>query len=747
MSKEIASIKKILERERQARKHAEEVIEKKSLELYQANKELQKANEILEERILMRTGELREKNYELKQSKAQIDLAIESAGLGIWEWDLLQENLHFSEQIVASGGYTKEEFAKRYSSFFDLIHSKDRAYIYTKMVDHLKGKSEQFSEELRVLKKNNGYVWLYVAGKVTNRTEDGQASKLIGVYQDITEQKQFQQSLELLIKMAKTFINMPIENLDKEINDGLEIIGKYVSSDRAYIFDYDFEKSTTSNTYEWCEEGISPEIENLQGVPLEMIPQWVETHKKGEAMYIKNVQDLAKDDPLRDILEPQGIKSLLTLPIISGEEVIGFVGFDSVEEYHEYSDKERSILSFFVELLVNVRSRIQSVQQLSEAKEKAEAASKAKADFLSVMSHELRTPLNGVIGTTNLLLDTETTEEQQKLLKTLEFSGKTLMNIINDILDFSKIESGKATFNSEVFTPKRLMDSIHSSFLYKAEEKGIDFQLTCDSRMPEHLFGDSAKLLQVLNNFIGNAIKFTEEGKVSVSCKAEFKGKEEVTLHFQVSDTGIGIEESQLDHIFDSFTQAGAYINRKYGGTGLGLPIAKKLIELQKGSVEVESEYGKGSVFRFSIPFLVPKKKRKGVEVERAVNKSLYNLDGADILVVEDNPMNMMIAETFLTKWNATVHKAENGQEALDYLKSNQVDLVLMDIQMPVLDGYSTANILRKEKGADLPIIALTASTPAEVMEKVKESGMNDAITKPFDPKVLFSKLLKFLYQ
>ena len=354
-------------------------------------------------------------------------------------------------------------------------------------------------------------------------------------------------------------------------------------------------------------------------------------------MYIKDVLAIPKDSPLREILEPQGIKSLLTLPVVQYNTLIGFVGFDSVNNHHQYSDKERSILTFFVELLVNVKSRIDSLKQLSEAKIKAEFASKAKADFLSTMSHELRTPLNGVIGTTNLLLDTNPTEEQERLLKALQFSGKALMNIINDILNFSKIESGKVSLQHEVFNLKDLMNSIHSTFQLKAEEKGIELTLKCEDGFPEVVFGDSGKLLQIMNNLIGNAIKFTDEGKVSVLGEFKELKKGEVLLYFEVKDTGIGIAKENFNRIFESFSQEGAYITRRFGGTGLGLAITKKLIELLKGTINVDSQIGVGTVFYFSIPYLIPKVNKKAPKkVKEAVQESPFHLNNAKVLVVED---------------------------------------------------------------------------------------------------------------
>ncbi len=383
--------------------------------------------------------------------------------------------------------------------------------------------------------------------------------------------------------------------------------------------------------------------------------------------------------------------------------------------------------------------------ELINAKEEAIKASRTKAQFLSSMSHEIRTPMNAVIGMTHLLLEDNPRPDQVENLNTLKFSSENLVTIINDILDFSKIESGKIEFEEIDFNLKYIITSIHHALSGSAQDKEIKLQMKYDSALPEFVKGDPVRLSQILNNLIGNAIKFTNKGHVVIQVGFKSSNDEEVEIHFSVLDTGIGIPENKLTSIFDNFTQASSDTTRNYGGTGLGLAISKQLVELKGGNIHVESIEGKGSHFYFNLTFKRSDQKGEQRDFKQAENSNFitHSLKGVKVLLAEDNKINQIVAGKFLSKWEVEMDIAENGEEAVRMVQNREYNLVLMDLQMPVLDGFEATKKIRKLGGkfSKLPIIALTASAVLEIHEEAISAGMDDFITKPFDPKVLNSKI------
>ncbi len=383
-------------------------------------------------------------------------------------------------------------------------------------------------------------------------------------------------------------------------------------------------------------------------------------------------------------------------------------------------------------------------EELTLAKEKAEDASHIKSRFLSVMSHEIRTPLNAVIGMTNLLIRDKPSPSQIEKLNAMQFSGKHLLNLVNDILDFNKIEAGKVTLEQIPMSYHQLAGAVINSFQYAAAERGLYLQLDVDDTVPPTLLGDPTHMQQILTNLIGNAIKFTHEGGVILSIKSVPVDSQTVNLHIAVVDTGIGIAASNLENIFDRFTQADDDTTRKYGGTGLGLPIAKQLLQLMGADLNVESTEGKGTRFFFNIVADIAHDKLAITATESAAFEVVEDLKGTRVLIVDDNAINRLVAEEFLSGWNAVTDSAENGLEAVAKIQADDFDIVLMDLQMPLMDGYEASKIIRglaDEKKKNIPIIAITASSLAEVQGKIKAHGMNDYVSKPFDPISLFKKI------
>ncbi len=598
------------------------------------------------------------------------------------------------------------------------------------------------------------------------RDANNQIIGVQGVMRDISELKRQERELinrselqTLLMNIATKYINIDLAQIEDTLNTTLGELGTFVESDRAYIFKYNWDDNTCSNTHEWCSEDTTPEINNLQNIPNEIISNWVDTHKSGHTMYIADVSAMPEDDNIKLVIAPQGIKSLISIPIMDRNQCVGFVGFDSVKKLHKYSQKEQDLLLLFAQMLVNIQNRQNTDLKiklyadelqiknslLDSALHRAEAANRAKSEFLANMSHEIRTPMNSILGFSEVMLNTCSDSKQKYYLNIILHSGKTLLSIINDILDLSKIEAGRMDISLEPTDLRIILSEIKQLFKQSIIKKELDFIVEFDESFPQSIQIDEVRLRQILLNLIGNSIKFTHKGFVKICVNVLNNNNDEIDFKIEVIDSGIGISKEFQNQIFDSFSQQSGQDSRKYGGTGLGLSITKRLCELMNGEIELVSSPDSGSIFTLTF-----KNISHSFDIVSSEDVVLWadnniNFQGSKVLIVDDVAYNRSLILTYLESYNLKLYVAENGEIAIDMAKEYLPDLILMDIRMPGMNGYEATTIIKQSRlTSAIPIVALTASTMKSEIEKLNQV-FDGFLRKPITQNTLLKEIVKYL--
>lgn len=561
----------------------------------------------------------------------------------------------------------------------------------------------------------------------------------------------FKEFSGLLTACTSDIIKSNSNNLSETLDSVLMKMGVFSEVDRVYYFSFDYQASTCSNTNEWCKPGVIPQITELQDIPIEILPNWMNSMLRGEEIYIRDLNELDESwGPEKEILEPQSIKSLLVLPVTEENFLFGFIGFDAVEEKIEWNDNARNLLQILSNNIASVIRRNNQNVELIEKTEAANAASLAKSQFLANISHEIRTPINSVIGFSELLKSTFLDEDQKVFVSGLNDSANFLFELVNQILDFTKIEAGKVELNREKTNLLELSNSVHKTLMPLAKAKNINFELTANIGETDCVLIDETRIRQVLVNLVSNGIKFTENGFVRLSIETIGEIDNKIKMRFSVQDSGIGISAEQQKNLFSVFHQGDNSTSKKYGGSGLGLVISNGILDLMDSRIICDSSPENGSLFYFEMELETCKNgvlesQLEEVTIQKIETKSNQQLCA---LIVDDNVLNLLLLKAMLQQVypSITIHEAADGFAALELMENVNPDFIIMDIQMPEMDGRETTKKIRL-LNYERPIIACTASVTDGEKERCLAAGMNDYIAKPISKELIRTILEKNIPQ
>jgi PAS domain S-box-containing protein len=653
-----------------------------------ASRALQKSHDELEIRVEERTAELSE-------SEERFSLAVKAAGGGLWDLEPQTGKTWYSERFKALLGYSGDETEDEFPGWENSLHPDENDAIVAKLQNHL-DKRAPFNEVIRLRCKSGEYRWFRTMGQAL-WNDSGQAYRMAGSIVDITEGRNAQEQAR---KLSRATENSPASVVITAKDGTIE----YVNPTFCKVTGYTLEEAIGNN----------PRVLKSGNLPKSFYKELWETINTGRTWK-------------GDFINRKK----------NGEEFWESASISPIKN-------DESEITHFVAVKQDITERKQMEEELIRARRAADEANKAKGDFLANMSHEIRTPMNAVIGMAHLALKTDLSPKQRDYLKKIQSSANALLGIINDILDFSKIEAGKMDIETVDFNLEDVMDNLANLVTVKAQEKEeLEVLFNINWEVPRFLVGDPLRLGQVLINLSNNAVKFTDSGEIVVSSELLKQNEDQVTLKFSVRDTGIGLTEEQAGKLFQSFTQADTSTTRKYGGTGLGLAISKKLVNMMGGEIWVESEYGQGTTFNFTVNF--------GLGKERAKKRFVTSTDlrGTKALVVDDNTTSREIIKDMLESFTFEVTMAASGPEGISELENAPQDqpfeLVVMDWKMPEMDGIEAAERIKTNPGlSKIPaIILVTAYGREEVLQQAEHVGLDGFLLKPVSPSLLFDATMQ----
>ena len=681
--------------------------------------------------------EMKKMSEALEEREAYFSAVFANAGVGIFSMDYTETFTRANDHFLQFIGYPWEEISQK--RFPDILHKDSIDKTEAALRRTLEGEVDTAKLEARFVKKDGELRWGEVRSAAI-RNEEGEFITTVTSVSDITGRKraEVEQARRLRSERAMASISQALlseSTTTDTLENTLQQLTAAAQVDKVYVFQniVDEENRLCARmTLEVCAPGIDPfsgTKEEKTWVYAEGLSRWKEAFEKGEPI-MGPVDTLPGAE--REILDPLQALSILMLPLHVRGEWYGYVGFNDTFLRRHWTSTDVALLTTTAEIISAFLERQLAEQEILAAKEEAEGATKAKSEFLANMSHEIRTPMNAIIGMSHLALKTELTPKQRDYLKKIDISANSLLGIINDILDFSKIEAGKLDMESIAFDLNETLENVGNMITVKAQEKeGLEVLFHIDPKVPRYLMGDPLRLGQVLINLGNNAVKFTEKGEIVLTARLLELGESEVSIRFSVRDSGIGMTEEQASRLFKAFSQADTSTTRKYGGTGLGLNISKRLVDMMGGEIWVESEPGAGSEFIFTATLGI------GETVEKTPLALSDDLKRLTVLVVDDNNTSRQILEEMLTGLGFSVYQASSGREAIKMIELEDgvspIQLILTDWQMPGMDGIETCRrIKEKFEGKDGPrIVMVTAFDQDDAHAEIESAGFDGLLLKP----------------
>tara|TARA_B100001971_G_C18268046_1_gene596603 strand:- start:36477 stop:39428 length:2952 start_codon:yes stop_codon:yes gene_type:complete len=684
---------------------------------------------------------------ELRESNTYLKLALDGAGLGIWDWYLADNSVKFDQNWASMLGLDITQIEMSLDTWESRVHPDDLEKCYADIKAYMEGKTSFYENVHRMKHANGEWVYILDRGRFSEWDNEGNPIRFTGTHLDITREKRQEEKLKTAHRESTALNNLLSldRSLDMDLNQKL-------SKGLNHILNIPWLKiEKKGGVFLTDLDGnLALEVSSNLGEKIEKLCSKVECGKClcGRAMQEKKLIHASCVDHRHEVTFP-GISAHghYNVPIIGrGEKVLGVIVF-YLPHGHAYNELEADFLSSCADVFAQIIQSHNFEESLIAKRDEALQGQIAKSEFLANMSHEIRTPMNGMLGMIDMLYDTSLTEEQKDFLSTAKTSGDHLLNIINDILDISKIESGKLKLESIEFNLHEMFRSVIASNAFTAKKKNNTIKFTNQNDDDIFVIGDIVRIRQIIDNYLTNALKFSENDTIEVGYEFQSYSPTKFDLRIFVKDHGIGISESNLKKLFNSFSQADSSITRKYGGTGLGLSICKKLIDMMGGEVFVESEKGKGSTFGMSLVL------SRGLNLIKYCYKAKIRNEEVDqnlkILVVEDNQVNQKLITVMLKREGLDCEVANNGEEALDIIQlhNNSYDLIFMDIQMPIMDGVTATKLIKEKYQAKSPIIvAQTANAFSEDRQKYIAAGMDDFIAKPIKKQELKNILLKYSF-
>lgn len=640
----------------------------------------------------------------LEENKLRLEMAIESSGASLWDWDIINNKVYYSPTWKKTLGYTDDEIGFNLNEWEERIHPADKASTLYCLHQYLEGKSPAYEAEVRLRHKAGHYMYVLDRGRITHYTADGKPARMIGIGFNISELKETQQKL----KESESRWNAALEGSE---------FGAW---------EWDFENNTLY---------FSPKLKELYGyLPEELHPTpefWISTCHPDDLEESKNA--------LYNHLHNKSQQFRSDRRVLHRDGSYRWFQSRGIVIKRDNDGKPLKVVGS----VADITGQKKLEEELIAAKENAEAHLKIKRRFLANISHEIRTPMHAIMGIAEQLSLSNLDEKQEYYLKIINESSKALLSIINDVLDISKIEDGKMKIDTVDFGLREIFYNVFNLFSDAAATRNLQYNVEFDEKLNKIFIGDPARVRQILLNIVSNAVKFTEQGSVTLRCRQHSRTDKSYHVIFECIDTGIGMNEDMKKRLFQDFSQEDESFERKYGGSGLGLAITYELVNLMNGTIQVNSEKNAGTMVTINLPFEESKEMLRK-NIPHPVNTANQQLAGLSVLVAEDNQFNRLLLQIMLGNNDISYDMADNGLQAVELATRKNYDIVLMDIQMPEMDGIEATKKIRSMTGDRLPIIAITANAVEEELNAYIREGLTDYLTKPFDEQKLISKIKEY---